>query len=213
MASVKLLSEPPGRLRFLTVVEETRLRQAVGPPYSSWIRLAILTGMRQMEQFSLRWEDIDIERGLLTIPHTKAGGVRYVQLNTEAAEIFRGFSSWMTSPWVFPSRNVGTHIDPRHFYARSFLPTVKRLGLAEVTWHTLRHTFASRLAMSASTEHEIAACLGHSTTALVRRYAHLSPSHLKRVVEKVSTFGRPCVQQPAEIVSQALETFSIQSQS
>ena len=44
--------------------------------------------------------------------------------------------------------------------------------------------------MAGSTEQDIAACLGHSTTALVRRYAHLSPSHLRTVVERVSTFGK-----------------------
>ena len=50
--------------------------------------------------------------------------------------------------------------------------------------------------MSGTTEVDIAACLRHSTTALVRRYAHLSPSHLQGVMEKVSAFGRPAAQGP-----------------
>lgn len=190
MAQVKFLKESPGRLRFLSLDEETQLCEAIGPPYESWVRLAILTGMRQMEQFSLRWEHVDLERGLLTIPHTKAGGTRYVHLNAEGGTILRNMTSWMVSQWVFPSQNSGSHVDPRHFYARVFLPTVKRAGLETLTWHTLRHTFASRLAMAGATEQEIAACMGHSTTALVRRYAHLSPSHLKGVVEMVSQFGK-----------------------
>ncbi len=146
--------------------------------------------MRQMEQFSLRWEHVDLERGLLTIPHTKAGGTRYVHLNAEGVTILRNITSWMVSQWVFPSKNSGSHVDPRHFYARVFLPTMKRVGVETVTWHTLRHTFASRLAMAGATEQEIADCMGHSTTALVRRYAHLSSSHLKGVVEMVSQFGK-----------------------
>ena len=190
MAQVKFLKESPGRLRFLSLKEEAQLGEEIGPPFGTWIRLAILTGLRQMEQFSLRWECVDLERALLTIPYTKAGGTRYVHLNAEAVEILRGMISWMTSQWVFPSENPGSHLDPRHFYSRIFLPTMKRLGLEGVTWHTLRHTFASRLAMGGATEQEIAACLGHSTTALVRRYAHLSSSHLKGVVERVSTFGQ-----------------------
>jgi integrase len=190
MVQVKFLKESPGRLRFLSLEEEVRLREEVGPLYGAWIRLAILTGLRQMEQFSLRWECVDLEGRLLTIPYTKAGGTRYVHLNAEAVGILREMTSWMNSQWVIPSENPGSHLDPRHFYARTFLPTVKRLGLEGVTWHTLRHTFASRLAMDGATEQDIAACLGHSTTALVRRYAHLSPSHLKGVVERVSAFGR-----------------------
>ena len=60
-----------------------------------------------------------------------------------------------------------------------------------MTWHTLRHTFASRLAMGGGTDRDIADGLGHSGTALVKRYAHLSPSHQKGVVEKVAAFGKP----------------------
>jgi hypothetical protein len=58
------------------------------------------------------------------------------------------------------------------------------------TWCDLRHTFASRLAMTGHNEGTIAALLRHSTTALVKRYAHLSPSHLKAAVEGVAGFGK-----------------------
>jgi hypothetical protein len=92
---------------------------------------------------------------------------------------------------VFPSENPATHADPRNFYRRYYLPMVKELGLTGVTWHTLRHTFASRLAMAGVTESTIASLLRHSGTALVRRYAHLSPSYLQEAVEKVSRFGKP----------------------
>jgi hypothetical protein len=67
---------------------------------------------------------------------------------------------------------------------------VKELGLTSVNWHTLRHTFARRLAMAGVTEATIANLLGHSGTSLVRRYAHLSPSYLQEAVKKVSTFGK-----------------------
>jgi integrase len=108
MAQVKFLKESPGRLRFLSLEEEAKLCGSLGPPYADWVRLAILTGMRQMEQFSLRWEYVDNDRGLLTIPHTKAGGTRYVHLNAEGVALLRSFTSWMDSQWVFPSKNSGT---------------------------------------------------------------------------------------------------------
>ena len=62
--------------------------------------------------------------------------------------------------------------------------------MSGVTWHTLRHTFASRQAMAGVTEGTIASLLRHSSTALVKRYAHLSPSYLQEAVEKVSCFGK-----------------------
>ena len=85
---------------------------------------------------------------------------------------------------------TATHLDPRNFYRRVWLPAVKAAGIEGATWHDLRHTFASRLAMSGATEGTIASLLRHSGTALVRRYAHLSPSHLKAEIEKVSAFGK-----------------------
>jgi hypothetical protein len=71
--------------------------------------------MRQMEQFSLRWEDVDLERGVLTLPTTKAGGVQYVRLNEEAKGLLQGFIPGNKSVWVFPSLNPDTHADPCFF--------------------------------------------------------------------------------------------------
>jgi integrase len=133
---------------------------------------------------------VDLEKGILTLPSTKGGGVQYVHLNEEARAILHGFQSWQQSVWVFPSRNPSTHINSDNFYKRVYRAAVKTAGLERVTWHTLRHTFASRLAMEGATQYDIAACLRHSTTGLVKRYAHLSPTHLKGVMEKVSSFGK-----------------------
>jgi len=207
---VKLPRVSAGRTRFLHHDEEGSLRTALGSLYGPWARLAILTGLRREEQFSLRWEQVDYERGIVTLPQTKAGVVQYVHLNNEATGILRGLDSWQRSVWVFPSQNPATHLDPRHFYARVFQPAVRRVGLEGVTWHTLRHTFASRLAMNGATEGTIATLLRHSSTALVRRYAHLSPSHLKAAVEGVASFGQ-AKKNGTNRVSQAIqgEVFSI----
>ncbi len=97
-----------------------------------------------MEQFSLRWTDVDLERGLVTLPRTKGGGVQYVHLNEEAKTLLRGVETWQSSVWVFPSENPATHMDPWNFYRRIYVPAVKEAELDGVTWHTLRHTFASR---------------------------------------------------------------------
>src|SRR5262249_39756649 len=162
-------------------------------------RLAILTGLRRSEQFGLRWGDIDLELGLLTLPTTKSGGVQYVHLNEEAKVILRGIAAVADadtqtndtprSPWVFPSENPDSHLDVSNFYGRVFMPAIRAAKLDGVTWHTLRHTFASRLAMNGATDSTIAALLRHSGTGLVARYAHLSPSHLKAAVESVANFG------------------------
>ena len=91
---------------------------------------------------------------------------------------------------VVAAESQGTRtIDPRNIYRRVYLPAVDELGLEGVTWHSLRHTFASRLAMSGCSESTIAALLRHNGTSLVRRYAHLSPRYLREAVGRVASFG------------------------
>lgn len=203
VSRIKMFREPAGKTRFLSAEEEGKLCERIGAPYADWVRLAILTGMRQMEQFSLRWEHVNLERGILTLPNTKSGGVQYVRLNEEAKRLIQGFIPGNKSVWVFPSENPVTHADPRNFYRRVYLPTVKAIGLEGVSWHGLRHTFASRLAMSGATEGTIATLLRHSGTVLVRRYAHLSVSHLQNEIEKVSAFGKPAKKKPTAEPSEA----------
>ena len=86
--------------------DEKRLLEKLGTIYGPWARLAILTGLRQSEQFRLQWKDGDLERGMLTLLVTKAGGVQYAPLNEEAMAIPRGLESWQCSKWVFPTRSV-----------------------------------------------------------------------------------------------------------
>ena len=195
-AEVEMPKLPKGRLRFLSLDEEDRLLKAIGSRYAPWVRFAILTGLRQGEQFHLKWTDVDLEQGFLTLPATKAGEVQYVHLNQEAKGILKALTSWKDSRWVYPSQNWGSAMNPLNFYHRAFVPAVEKAELEDVTWHTLRHTFSSRLAMSGATDQDIASCLRHSTTALVKRYAHLSQTHLKGVMEKVSAFGQPVPNRP-----------------
>ena len=65
----------------------------LGPTYAPWARLALLTGMRQAEQFGMTWQDVDLDRGVVTLPQTKAGVVQYVHLNEEAKTILRGMQA------------------------------------------------------------------------------------------------------------------------
>lgn len=183
------------KTRYLSPAEEKALCEKIGSTYAPWVRLAILTGMRRGEQLGLRWQDLDIEKGLVALPDTKTGGVQYVYLNDEARGILRHLQSQQLETgrcgtWVFPSENPARHVDADNFYGRIFLPAVRGTMLEGVTWHTLRHTFASRLAMGGQNASTIAELLRHSGLDLVKRYAHLSQSHMKEAVEGVARFGQ-----------------------
>jgi hypothetical protein len=130
----------------------------------------------------------------LTLPTTKADGVQYVRQNEEAERLLQSLIPGNKSMCVFPSQNPATHADPRNFYRRHYQPTVNELRLTGVTWQT----FASRLAITGVTEVTIASLHRHSCTALVRRYAHLSPSYSQEAIEKVSRFGKAEATAPAK---------------
>ena len=63
---------------------------------------------------------------------------------------------------------------------------VRRADLTDFTFHDLRHTFASYLAMQGASLREIADALGHKTLAMVMRYSHLTEAHTRSVVERMN---------------------------
>lgn len=199
-AKVRLPKVAPAAVRFLSISEERRLLKALAPRDQLVIRLALVTGLRSGEQFSLRWEQIDWRTQTITLPKTKSGQPQYRLLSREAVDILANLKRRAhASPWVFPSRTGATHLIAKNFYHRQFLPAITKAKLPHLTWHHLRHTFASRLAMSGQSDQTIAALLGHASTALVKRYAHLSPSHLKDAIEHASTFTGPHKRKTGEI--------------
>src|SRR5262245_23140912 len=83
-----LQGEQPA-VRFLTDDEETALRDAIGEEEWPMAAVAIHTGLRQAEQFKLRWEHVDFATGLLTVPRSKHGETRRVPMNDTVRDILR----------------------------------------------------------------------------------------------------------------------------
>ena len=178
--------ETAGRIRYLTEGEEKRLSECLAPHHAKLVSFALNTGLRQKEQFELRWEHTDTERRVLTIPRSKSGGIRHVPLNNEALAVVWSLPSWMTSPWVFPSQNPATPLDCHHVYGRIYMPAVKKAGLQDVNWHTLRHTFASRLVMAGVDIRTIQELMGHKSIVMTTRYSHLSDVHKREEIGRAS---------------------------
>ena len=73
-----------------------------------------------------------------------------------------------------------------HFPKRSWLKAPAAAEVEDFTFHDLRHTAASYLAMSGAALTEIASVLGHRTLAMVKRYSHLSEQHTAEVVARMN---------------------------
>ena len=184
------------RVRFLSEEEETALRQEIrkkSPQFEAEFDLALNTGMRQGEQNKLRWEDLDLIRGIITIPRSKHGERRFVPINSVARQgldVLR--KSADGSGYVILGRDGQRKKDERRWFA----PIVDAAGIHDFRWHDLRHTFASRLVMAGVDLRTVQELLGHRSWGTTLRYAHLAPDHQLAAVERlVSSQGPPQVKQ------------------
>ena len=169
--------------RYLSDEEIQRLQGVMAAGDWQIVALAIETGLRRDEQFRLRWEQVDLEAGLLTLPMPKGGKTRYVPLSEMAQGILRSFGSFLSSPWVFPSGlDPAKPMDSRAFMRRAYEPALRRAGIAKVNWHALRHTAASRRVASGVSLSAVKEILGHRSIQTTLRYSHLSPTHLREAI-------------------------------
>ena len=179
---VRFYRENNARVRFLTDDEETRLRKVVDDTHWPVLAFALHTGLRQAEQFGLRWADIDFPNRVLTIPRSKHGETRHVHLSDTALAILQLAPSRLKSPYVFASATGETPLDARNFYHRVFQPALRRARIENFRWHDLRHTFASRLVMRGADIRSVQELMGHKTLTMTLRYSHLSSAHRIAVV-------------------------------
>ena len=184
VTSVKFLKEPKQRLRYLEREEEERLLSTAPEPLRSIIILGTNTGLRvQAEVLILRWEDVDLTRGFLTVQaaYAKSGQTRTVPLNS-TVQLTLDQLRPPKGDFVF-SKPDGT---PYRSIRHPFVGACNRAGVKNVSPHTLRHTFASRLAMAGVDLRTIQELGGWKDLSLVERYSHLSPNHKARAVELIS---------------------------
>jgi len=186
VSGVKFLPEA-STTRFLSDDELTRLKNVMTPEHWQLVAFAIETGLRREEQFLLKWTQVDLENGVLTLPLPKGGRTRHVPLSEGAKTILRTLPSILTSGWVFPSLiTKGLPLDSRNFMRRVYEPALRKAGIEGVCWHTLRHTAASRRIMAGVDLVSLKMFLGHRNIDTTMRYSHLSPDHLRQAVNKGS---------------------------
>jgi site-specific recombinase XerD len=167
--------------------EETRLRTVIRTEYPHHLpefEIGLNTGMRCSEQYRAKWPDVDFARHILTVRQSKHGEKRFVPLNSIALamlEFLQARAPETEGDHVFLSMNNEPLTGNRHW----FEDAVIKAGIRGFTWHDLRHTFASRLAMAGVDLRRIQELMGHKTIQMTCRYAHLAPADLLAAVEKL----------------------------
>jgi integrase len=185
MQGLKFLPEAQ-KDRFLSDDELLRIQAHAGPDAWGQIAFAIETGLRLSEQFTLRWEQVSFDALTVTLPLPKSGQTKRIPLSDEAARILRGLGSFLESPWVFPDPQDPLKPENGYRVADRFERVLKRAGITGATWHTLRHTRASRLLQAGVDIVTVSKLLGHSNIQTTLRYAHLVKGALHAAANRAS---------------------------
>jgi integrase len=184
-------AEDNSRTRYLTDAEETTLQAAL--PEAAWpkVQVAMLTGVDLAIQFGLRWAN-DVNFEARTVRGWRRKGRRrelkpyYVPMSDDLVAVLRALPSRLKSRWVFPN-TIGTGPeDGKHFVGRVFTPALRKAKIADFRWKDLRHTFASRLRMAGVDIQDIRDLLGHTSTRMTERYAHLAPGKLHDAIQRLN---------------------------
>ena len=137
--------------------------------------LLIYTGARLNEVLTLKWEHVDLDRGLLLLPDSKTGR-KTVYLNPPALAVLHKVPRLEGNPFVICGGKAGGRLVNLEKPWRAIR---RRAGLDDVRLHDLRHTYASIAAGAGLSLPIIGKLLGHSQPQTTARYAHLAADPLQ----------------------------------
>jgi integrase len=192
LRGVRLLREPPGRVRYLSPDEETALFGALPAELRAVVIAADLTGMRRSEIVGLRWSHVDLAHRTITLTRTKSNKVRRIRIRDVLATLLERMPRPDAAAYVFPlptlpaggKRVLRPEDDRRRAYVtKAFARAAEEAKIADLHFHDLRHDFATRLRRGGTPIDEIATLLGHSSIHMATRYAHVEDPALRTAID------------------------------
>lgn len=201
MPKVHLPKAPSLRTDYLSSDEcEALLAASDGITYEM-ILTTLRTGMRQGEIKGLQWPSVDWQNRSVAVQHSrcdirkildtpKNGRTRHIPLDTDVLVLLH--KRRQTRGYVF--LNHGKPFNGQAINKR-LAETCEKAGIRRVTWHILRHTFATNVAMRGVPLQIVQHLLGHSTVTTTERYAHVAPSMLRVAIDLMNPrhqhYGQP----------------------
>ncbi len=195
LLNVRKPSPGPGRERRLVGDEERRLLASVDAhsnPMLGWIvRIAIETSMRSGEIVGLHKHQVDLERRIVHLSYTKNRTSRTVPLSLAATETFRAALEHPPRPkdcsLIFFGEPGKDKKRRPYAFNKVWDRLKKKLGMADLHFHDLRHEAVSRLVEGGLSDQEVAAVSGHMAMQMLKRYTHLRAEDL---VDKLDRLNR-----------------------
>ncbi|MCK9228809.1 MAG: site-specific integrase [Syntrophorhabdaceae bacterium] len=200
------------KLRYLSIDEAERLLIALAAKSQNLHDIALLslhTGLRFGEIAALRWSCVNWEAGTLAILNAKTGS-RIAYLTERAKDMLKNRKQKEPDGFIFPKRSAADEAMDK--VSKSFADTIEELKLNDgitdrkqkITFHSLRHTYATHLYENTHDLYLTQRSLGHSTSTMTARYAKMSENRLREGVsalEKAFAASNEKDQEPEQTIS------------
>ena len=185
---VSLFKEERTPIRILTQEERRKLLDASPEFMRPVVTAALKTGMRQGEILNLQWKEVDLAHDIISVRDTKAKKLRQIPIHPELKTILEALSR--KSAYVFCSPD-GNRL-PRNGMVRDAFRKVRaQLGIADLTFHMLRHNFASELVAKGADIRTVQEYMGHSSLRMLQRYAHINNGIWRSTIQLLSADKAP----------------------
>ncbi len=175
------------RLRYLSDDEARRLVNACEPEFRDLVKAALVTGCRYSELARFTADDLNPDAGAIRVRTSKSDKPRHVYLTDEGQTFFAALARRRKPREILLKRPDGKAWRSSD-QQRPLERACKAARLEPLTFHELRHTYASRLVMNGAPLPVVARQLGHSDTRMVEKhYGHMAPSYVADTVR--AAFG------------------------
>jgi integrase len=168
---VSLFKEERTPVRILTVEERRKMLEESSELLRPILLMALKTGMRHGEILNLEWKNVDLATETISVTHTKAKKLRQIPIHPELKEVLAKLPR--KTEFVF-SNKFGNKYHPHGMVREAFEDLKARLKMPDLTFHMLRHNFASDLIAKGADVRTVQEYLGHSSLKMLERYAHVN---------------------------------------
>jgi len=173
------------RMHYLSIVEAKRLTNAAPLEFRPLLQVGLATGCRYGELAALTVADFNPDAGTLAIHRSKTGKPRHVVLSDEGIALFVALTAGRPSADLMLRRSNGEPWRASN-QGRLMRETCARAKITPaISFHGLRHTWASHAVMNGMPLTVVARNLGHANTKMVEKhYGHLAQDFVAEAVRK-----------------------------
>jgi protein MpaA len=157
-------------LRYLSKKECEELINSCEPHLKSIVISALNTGMKKIELLNLKWENVDMEHGFITLDKTKKSE-RMIPMNDTLKKALLSIPRRQDVPYVFYNKSTS---QPYRNISKSFANALRKSKIKNFHFRDLRHTFATHLIMEGVDIKKVMKFLGHKTIKTTLKYSDLA---------------------------------------